>query len=225
MHAGELFRLTAKQQIGISWRVHRGVFWPWCAKGAVTERRRAMGVQKRIPWLFSLGVVLAAMALWGTRAGADVVSDRPGSVVIWPKVIADGTRDTIIKLTNTSNLQVYAHCEYVVGTGLAASRRNTARASRLSRRRLARLHADSRSPAEPVRRQLADERLRRHPDPPAADLLARLHRSRREPLPAGQRPVHDLHGRPRCAQSCPGLFPVGMVPPRVCRRLDRHRRE
>jgi len=79
-----------------------------------------MGVQKRIPWLFSLGVVLAAMALWGTRAGADVVSDRPGSVVIWPKVIADGTRDTIIKLTNTSNLQVQAHCEYIVGTGVCS---------------------------------------------------------------------------------------------------------
>jgi hypothetical protein len=38
-------------------------------------------------------------------------------VVIWPKVIADGTRDTIIALTNTSNLQVFAHCEYIVGTG------------------------------------------------------------------------------------------------------------
>ena len=28
-----------------------------------------MRVQKRNPWLFSLGVVLAAMALWGTQAG------------------------------------------------------------------------------------------------------------------------------------------------------------
>ena len=46
-----------------------------------------MRVQKRNPWLFSLGVVLAAMVLWGSQAGADVTSDRPGSVVIWPKVI------------------------------------------------------------------------------------------------------------------------------------------
>lgn len=83
-----------------------------------------MRVQKRIPWLMSLGVVLAAMALWGTRAGADVTSDRPGSVVIWPKVIADGTRDTIISLTNTSNSQAYAHCEYIQGSGRCSNSNN-----------------------------------------------------------------------------------------------------
>jgi hypothetical protein len=76
-----------------------------------------MRVQKRIPWLCSLGVGLAALALSGTRAGADVSSDRPGSIVIWPKVVADGTRDTIIALTNTSNTMAYAHCEYTEGTG------------------------------------------------------------------------------------------------------------
>jgi hypothetical protein len=79
-----------------------------------------MRVQKRNPWLYGLGVVLAAMALLGTRAGADVTSDRPGSVVIWPKVIADGTRDTIISLTNTSNTQAYAHCDYVNGIGICS---------------------------------------------------------------------------------------------------------
>src|SRR5262245_26632805 len=87
------------------------------ANGAVTERRRAMRVQKRIPWLMSLGAVLADMALGTKQDQADVISDRPGSVVIWPKVIADGTRDTLIALTNTSNLQAFAHCEYIVGTG------------------------------------------------------------------------------------------------------------
>jgi hypothetical protein len=79
-----------------------------------------MRVQKRNPWLFSLGVVLAAMALSGSRAGADVTSDRPGSVVIWPKVIADGTRDTLITLTNTRNEEAYAHCEYTNGIGLCS---------------------------------------------------------------------------------------------------------
>jgi hypothetical protein len=79
-----------------------------------------MRVQKRNPWLYSLGVVLAAMALWGTRAGADVTSDRPGSVLIWPKVIADGTRDTLITLTNTRNETAYAHCEYVNAIGVCS---------------------------------------------------------------------------------------------------------
>ena len=76
-----------------------------------------MRVQKRNPWLYSLGVVLAAMVLSGSRAGADVTSDRPGSVTIWPKVIADGTRDTLITLTNTRNEEAYAHCEYVNAIG------------------------------------------------------------------------------------------------------------
>ena len=79
-----------------------------------------MRVQKRNPWLYGLGMVLAAMVLFGARAGADVTSDRPGSVVIWPKVIADGSRDTIISLTNTSNTQAYAHCEYVNGIGICS---------------------------------------------------------------------------------------------------------
>jgi hypothetical protein len=79
-----------------------------------------MRVQKRNPWLNSLGVVLAAMALWGAQAQADVSSDKPGSVVIWPKVIADGTRDTLITLTNTRNEQAYAHCEYVQALGICA---------------------------------------------------------------------------------------------------------
>lgn len=79
-----------------------------------------MRVQKRSPWLNSLGVVLAAMALWGAQAQADVSSDKPGSVVFWPKVIADGTRDTLITLTNTRNEQAYAHCEYVQSLGICA---------------------------------------------------------------------------------------------------------
>lgn len=79
-----------------------------------------MRVQKRSPWLNGLGVVLAAMALWGTQAQADVSSDKPGSVVLWPKVIADGTRDTLISLTNTRNEQAYAHCEYVQALGLCS---------------------------------------------------------------------------------------------------------
>ncbi len=79
-----------------------------------------MRVQKRSPWLNGLGVAVAAMALWGAQAQADVSSDKPGSVVIWPKVIADGTRDTIITLSNTSNMQAYAHCEYVQALGLCS---------------------------------------------------------------------------------------------------------
>lgn len=79
-----------------------------------------MRVQKRNPWLYSLGVMLAAMALGATQAAADTTSDRPGSVVIWPKVVADGTRDTLITLTNTRNETAYAHCEYTNAIGICS---------------------------------------------------------------------------------------------------------
>jgi len=79
-----------------------------------------MRVQKRSPWLNGLGAMLMAMALWGAQAQADVSSDKPGSVVIWPKVISDGTRDTVITLTNTRNETAYAHCEYVQALGLCS---------------------------------------------------------------------------------------------------------
>src|SRR5262245_26596365 len=85
--------------------------------GAISERRRAMRVQNRNPWLYGLGVVLAAMVMWGSRAGADVTSDRPGTIVMWPKVISDGTRDTLITLTNTGNDEANAHCQYVNAIG------------------------------------------------------------------------------------------------------------
>lgn len=79
-----------------------------------------MRVQKRSLGLKSLGVMLAAVALWGAPALADISSDKPGSVVLWPKVINDGTRDTIITLTNTSNVTAYAHCEYVNSAAFCA---------------------------------------------------------------------------------------------------------
>jgi len=75
-----------------------------------------MGVSKRNPWLSGLGVLLAVLVVSGGLARADVTSDTPGSIVIFPKVIADGTRDTLIQLTNTSNTSTSAHCWYFDAT-------------------------------------------------------------------------------------------------------------
>lgn len=76
-----------------------------------------MRVLKRSPWLGGLGLMLVVLAFSMGRAGADVTSDQPGSIVIYPKVIADGTRDTLIELANTSNLPRRAHCFYLDGLG------------------------------------------------------------------------------------------------------------
>ena len=68
---------------------------------------------KRSPWLFGLGVLLAVAVLYRGYARADVTSDRPGSILIFPKVVSNGTRDTIIQITNTGNMPVNAHCFYI----------------------------------------------------------------------------------------------------------------
>jgi hypothetical protein len=58
-------------------------------------------------------MLLAVLVVYGGRAQADITSDRAGSIIIFPKVIADGTRDTIIQITNTGNTPAFAHCFYI----------------------------------------------------------------------------------------------------------------
>jgi hypothetical protein len=63
-------------------------------------------------------VGLMAAALVGLVVGgaqAQVTTERSASILVFPRVISDGTRDTIIQITNTSNSMVHAHCFYVNG--------------------------------------------------------------------------------------------------------------
>ncbi len=78
-----------------------------------------MRLLERNPRLSGLLVGLAVLALAGVRAQAqpEISTTEPGSIVVFPKVIADGTRDTIISLTNTTNMMAYVHCEATNGIG------------------------------------------------------------------------------------------------------------
>ena len=58
---------------------------------------------------------LGACMLVVSVARADVTTERPGSILIFPKVVSDGTRDTVIQITNTSNTTDCARCFYVNG--------------------------------------------------------------------------------------------------------------
>ena len=59
--------------------------------------------------------ILAGAALTAGVAQAQGVStERPGSILIFPKVVNDNV-DTIIQITNTTNSLTYAHCFYVNG--------------------------------------------------------------------------------------------------------------
>ncbi len=60
-------------------------------------------------WVWALLALTAVAA----PARADVTTERSGSILIFPKVIATGDRDTLIQLSNTSNSMVHAHCFYV----------------------------------------------------------------------------------------------------------------
>lgn len=61
--------------------------------------------------------LMAAALVWvmATAASADVTTEQSASLLVFPKIIADGTRDTIIQISNTSNSMVHAHCFYVNG--------------------------------------------------------------------------------------------------------------
>jgi hypothetical protein len=63
-----------------------------------------------------VGLMAAALIVWmGGAALADVTTEQSASILVFPKVIANGTRDTVIQITNTSNSMVHAHCFYVNG--------------------------------------------------------------------------------------------------------------
>ncbi len=68
----------------------------------------------RILWTLGLAAVGLLPLVGVASASVDDVSiERSGSIIVFPKVIWDGTRDTIIRITNTSNSMLHAHCFYV----------------------------------------------------------------------------------------------------------------
>jgi hypothetical protein len=61
------------------------------------------------------GGVLAALVFVAGTARAEFSTERPGSIVIFPKVVNADGRDTTIQLANTSNIPRCAVCYYVNG--------------------------------------------------------------------------------------------------------------
>jgi hypothetical protein len=85
------------------------------------RKEEAMGSKKRLRTGVRCGAVAAAILMTVGMARADVTTERPGSILILPKVVADGVRDTVVQITNTSNSLVHAHCYYVNGAPLDPS--------------------------------------------------------------------------------------------------------
>jgi hypothetical protein len=68
-------------------------------------------------FLSCLCVLAAALGGLAASARADVTIDKGASVLIFPKVRADGTFDTTIQIANTGNSLVVAKCFYVNASG------------------------------------------------------------------------------------------------------------
>lgn len=66
-------------------------------------------------WAVSAFGVLMLAGAGGAQEIRQATTDIPGSVIVYPKVIWDGTRDTVIQLSNTSNSLTFVHCFYVNG--------------------------------------------------------------------------------------------------------------
>lgn len=65
-------------------------------------------------WAFS-GAAAGVLMLVGVASAQPryISTEQSGSIVVWPNVVWDGVRDTVIQLTNTHNAMVHAHCFYV----------------------------------------------------------------------------------------------------------------
>lgn len=68
---------------------------------------------KRSLWI--LCGALGGLSMLASVARAEVSTDLSGTVLVYPKVVWDGTRDTVIQLASKSNLDVVAHCTYING--------------------------------------------------------------------------------------------------------------
>lgn len=54
----------------------------------------------------------AAMWSWAATSSAQVGTEHAASILVFPKVVADGTRDTTIQISNTSSSAVNLRCWY-----------------------------------------------------------------------------------------------------------------
>lgn len=64
----------------------------------------------RVAWLAG---AVAGVALIAGPARAEVATERPGSLLMFPKVVQTGQRDTVIQLTNTGTTENYVKCYYL----------------------------------------------------------------------------------------------------------------
>lgn len=64
-----------------------------------------------------IGLMMAVLCgLMASQVSAEVSTEKTGTLLVFPKVIANGTRDTVIQIASTSQGTQLVHCFYVNGS-------------------------------------------------------------------------------------------------------------
>src|SRR5262245_56964299 len=78
------------------------------------ERRLHMGQVRWAGWTMAIATALVISG--GHAALADIASDKPAAIVVYPKIVFDSSRgaDTLVRLTNTNQATpINVHCFYL----------------------------------------------------------------------------------------------------------------
>lgn len=87
------------------------------------ETKMAHAVEKRVRNRCAVALLLLGfLVLVGGVARAETTTERPASILYFPKVIFDEEHDTLIQISNTNNSMVHAHCLYVNAAGFCDDR-------------------------------------------------------------------------------------------------------
>jgi hypothetical protein len=69
-------------------------------------------MQAMVRYTANVLIGMISVSCLAFQVRAEVNSDRPASIIVFPNVVADGTRDTIIQLTNSANFMAAIRCFY-----------------------------------------------------------------------------------------------------------------
>jgi hypothetical protein len=58
-------------------------------------------------------IALAGVGLWVAVARAEVTTDQPGAILVFPKIVSNDEEDTTIQITNATGFRVFARCFFV----------------------------------------------------------------------------------------------------------------
>lgn len=87
---------------------------------STTARQRARFARRSVAAcagrLALVVTLFAGVGLAPVAVRAESTTERSSSILIFPKIVYDGSRDTFIQISNTSNSMVHAHCFYVDAT-------------------------------------------------------------------------------------------------------------